>query len=419
METASTTSGREARPNSWRWLAVSVLLLMNLLNFLDRGLLSASAPALKGEFHLSNAQYGEVLAAFSLVYALMAPFAGALLDRIGLLRTVAGAVVVWSLASAGTGISRSFGGLLVARCFLGVGEAAALPCSGKGTAQYLPPSEWGFSNSAGSIAVSLGIMIAPLMVGVMAPQYGWRSPFLLSGVLGIAWVVIWWRTSMAIKPARQTDGTTRMPITRQLGDGRLRWAGAAYALVMVPYMFWLNWTTIYLVQERQISMTAANRYFAWIPPLLAVFGGFLGGALAYRWIRRGSQPLRARIRVCWICAPATLATALVPWAPSTALAIICIGVTLFFCMAVITSLNVIPVDLFGTANAGFTTAVLAFSYALLQTFVSPAIGGLLDRTSFGLVCLLLAPLPILGVSLLRGMAESSPDVTGKSAAAHG
>jgi MFS family permease len=399
---------------------VSILLLMNTLNFLDRGLLSANAPLLKSEFHLSNAQYGEMLSAFSLVYALMAPFAGALLDRIGLLRTVAGAVIVWSMASAWTGISRSFGGLLLARCFLGLGEAAALPCSGKGTALYLPSSEWGFSNSVGSIAVTLGIMTAPLLAGFMAPQYGWRSPFLLSGVLGIIWVALWWRTSTAIGPDKQMDAAPKMLIARQLRDGRLWLAGGAYALVMVPYMFWLNWTTIYLVQDRQVSMSVANRYFVWIPPLLAVFGGFLGGALAYKWIRQGTQPLCARLRVCWICAPATLATAVVPWVPSTALAILCIGITLFFCMAVITSLNVVPVDLFGTANAGFTTAVLACSYALLQTFVSPAVGGLLDRTSFGAVCPLLAAFPLLGVILLRPLAKTGPDIAGETVmAAHG
>ena len=89
-------------------------------------------------------------------------------------------------------------------------------------------------------------------------------------------------------------------------------------------------------------------------------------------------------------------------------------------MAVITSLNVIPVDLFGPANAGFTTAMLAFSYALLQTFVSPVIGGLLDRTSFGVVCVLVSVFPLAGVSLLRGLSDTNSDLDIDTAvAAHG
>lgn len=397
----NSSADHQNRAANWRWGVIIIFVFMNVVNFFDRGLLSANAPNVKGEFHLSNTQFGEMISAFSFIYALIAPFAGALLDRFGLTRTTAGAVLVWSLGSAATGITSTFRGLLLSRVVLGFGEAAALPCLGKAAALYLPPSEWGLANAVGSITVTLGITLAPLMAAFMSPKFGWRSTFLLSGALGIIWIVLWLGTSRLI-PCRVELGTLeRFRIKTMLGDRRLLGTALSYALVMVLYMFWLNWTTIYLVQARHFSATDANRYFAWIPPLLAVFGGFLSGGLAFRWIRAGMDPVSARIRVCWMSAPVTLVTAAIPWLASTPLAVFAIGLTLLFCMSVITSLNVIPVDLFGPRNAGFTTAVLACSYALMQAFVSPLIGKAIDYTGFDNLCILLSVFPLLAIGLLR------------------
>ncbi len=373
---------------------------MNVLNFFDRQLLSAGAPLIKGDFHLSNAQYGEIIALFSFVYASMALFAGALLDRIGLTATVTAAVFTWSVGSAATGLTYTFEGLLLSRMILGLGEAAALPCLSKASAIYLPSSEWGLANVVGSITVTAGIAAAPLVESVMAPRYGWRSAFVLAGALGLAWTGLWRLTSGIIRPGTGPGPMPRSPITRMLGDRRLWGTAACYALVMALYLFWLNWTTIYLVQERHFTAAEANRYFAWIPSLFAVLGGMLSGGLAFRWIRAGADPVAARMRICWLSAPMALVTALVPWLPSTRLAVAAIGLSLLFCMSAVTSLNVIPVDLFGPRNAGFTTSVLAFSYALMQTFVSPLIGKVVDRAGFAAVCVALSVFPLIGTCVL-------------------
>src|SRR5580700_2729073 len=110
-----------------RWLAVSVFLISSFLNYLDRSLLAAVAPALKTEFHLSNHEYGQVVSAFSIVYAVIAPLAGLFIDRVGLNLGATSAVLVWSIACAATGVTRTLGGLLASRTMLGVAEAAGIP----------------------------------------------------------------------------------------------------------------------------------------------------------------------------------------------------------------------------------------------------------------------------------------------------
>ena len=104
-------------------------------------MLAAVAPALKGEFNLTNHQYGQIVSVFSIIYALTAPLAGLFIDRVGLNIGAAVAVTVWSAAGAATGLTHSFRGLLATRTMLGMAEAGGIPLFGKANALYLEPRE--------------------------------------------------------------------------------------------------------------------------------------------------------------------------------------------------------------------------------------------------------------------------------------
>src|SRR5579862_7352265 len=327
------------RAVSLRWIAVTLFLLSNSLNFLDRQLLSAVAPLIQSEFRLSNTQYGQLLSGFALVYGVMAPLVGAVIDRTGLFRGAVTSVFIWSLASAVTGFTHTFRGLLLSRMGLGLGEAGALPCSSKAAAVYLDPAEWGLASTVGSVAVMMGSVSAPLLVAAMAPRYGWRSVFVLSGCLGAFWIVVWMVTDRKAPPAFEPTIQRDWPARRILGDPRLWRLALSYSLVMVFYVFWLGWTTLYLVQARHLTAVEANRHFAWIPPLFATAGGLLSGGLAFRSIRRGDEALRTRVRLAWLSAPVVLISAAVPWIASTQLAVLTIGISLLACMSIITSVN--------------------------------------------------------------------------------
>ena len=90
------TSATTSPASRLRWLAISVFVLSYGLNYLDRQLLAAVAPAVKAEFHLTNEQYGMILSVFSIVYALASPAAGLLIDRVGLNLGASLAVAAWS-----------------------------------------------------------------------------------------------------------------------------------------------------------------------------------------------------------------------------------------------------------------------------------------------------------------------------------
>jgi MFS transporter, ACS family, hexuronate transporter len=389
---------------SWlRWAAVGVFVLSTALNYLDRQLLAALAPTLKSEFQLSNAQYGEIVSVFSIVYAVMAPVAGWLIDRMGLTLIITFSMAVWSLAGIATGLTRTFGGLLGCRTALGVAEAAGIPCSGKVNGLYLAPRELALGTAFNQVGITIGSIGAPLIVAVMAPRYGWRWTFTVCGALGFLWIPLWWITARNIPPSAAQDSppARRTGIQDVLRDRRIWGLAIANMLVMTLYTLWTNWTTIYFVQQHHLTEVQANREFAWIPPIFATLGGLFGGWLAYRAIRGGAGVLSARMRVCWTASVLLLGTAAVPLMPSALLAAAAISASFFFCLSISTNLYAMPIDFFGAERAAFSVSILTCSYGLMQTFLSPLIGLMVDHLGFSIVCVTMSVLPLAGIAILR------------------
>src|ERR1035438_6987655 len=251
----------------YRWAVLAVFVLSTAINYLDRATLSALAPVLISEFHLSNAQYGLIGSAFSLTYAASAPFAGLLIDRIGLNRAISFAVGLWSCAGIATGLTSGLGGLTGCRAVLGAAEAAGIPAAGKAIHQYLRPGERALGNAVNQAGVSLGSVIAPLLATCIALRSGWRHAFVVTGVLGLAWIPVWlWVSRHA--PAAPAPGQHRAADAAMLRDRRL-WAFAlANALSMVGYFFWFFWTSKYMVDVYRLTLQQAA-WYVWIPPVFA------------------------------------------------------------------------------------------------------------------------------------------------------
>jgi ACS family hexuronate transporter-like MFS transporter len=385
----------------WPWLVIGVFVLSSALNYLDRQLLAALAPTLKGEFHLTNAQYGMILSAFSIVYTIATPPAGWFVDRVGLNRGICLALIAWSLTGSATGLVQSFEGLLVCRAMLGTFQSAGIPSAGKAIATYLQPRELAIGRSLNTIGVNLGSVAAPLAAALIAPLFGWRVVFIACGALGLLWAPLWLVTANQSRRC-DTDAVRSSPVQELLVDGRLWAVAAATALIMTVHTLWMNWTTVFLVHAHQLTELEANRQLAWIPALCGAIGGFFGGYLSYRWIGGGMDTLKARVRVGWFAGPALLITAIVPFIPSAPWAVAAIGLSLFCCTAITTNLNVIPLDLFGTRNAAFSISIVNCSYGLMQAVVSPAIGAAVDRFGFSVVCLGASLLAMAGLAVTSG-----------------
>lgn len=383
-----------------------MLVLSTALSFVDRQVLAALAPFLKDHFHLTNEGYGLVVSAFSLAYAVCAPAAGLFIDRIGL--TAGGALVVglWSAAGAATGLVGGLGGLLTCRALLGAAESGGIPATAKGFALYLEPRERAMGTALNQVGITLGMMAAPLLVGGLAAAYGWRVGFVATGLAGFVWVPLWLLTARRIPapPAEESAGAGRA-VWR---DWRLWALAAANILMMTVYSLWMNWTTVFLVTAHGLDPAAANRQFAWIPPVFASLGGLAGGWLSMRWAGAGVGLYRARFRASAIGAVLLTTTAFVPAVPGALGATALISVSFFAAVAMSANIYAMPLDLFGARPAAFAVSVLTASYGLMQTVVSPLFGRVIDQYGFGPVCVVCGLLPLAALALLAVVGRGAP-----------
>ena len=196
----------------FRWPVLAVFVLSTTINYLDRATLATLAPAVKADFHLSNAGYGWIVNAFLVTYTIAAPFAGLMVDRIGLNLAATLAVGLWSCAGIATGFTRGIAGLCACRAVLGAAEAAGIPAAGKAIHQYLKPAERALGNAANQTAVSLGMVLAPPIATWIAVRSGWRHAFVVTGALGLLWIPIW----MAAGRRSRARGRQRTAPVRRL-----------------------------------------------------------------------------------------------------------------------------------------------------------------------------------------------------------
>jgi ACS family hexuronate transporter-like MFS transporter len=391
---------------SARWWAIGVVTLASTINYLDRQILATLAIPLRAEFHLSNADYGLILSAFSITYALSAPFAGLFIDRVGLRRGLSIVVALWSAAGFSSGLAGGLRGLLFSRAALGVTQAGGIPASGKAYRLYLLPHEWAFGNAVGQIALSLGAIAAPPLATWLAIQYGWRWAFYVTGILGLFWIPLWRSTAKRAPVLEPETSVAKGEARRMLRDRRLWGLVAANVLSMTVYTLWFNWTSLYLSQVHGLTLIQIAG-LAPVPHVFAIAGGLFGGWISLRWIRQGHEAPRARRRLALVCALALLVTAAVPLAPSALWATLAISASLFWISAWSVNLYSMPLDIYGASSAAFAIAMLTSAYGWMQAFASPPIGRVIDLYGFKPVCVMVAVLPLAAYGVLMLTCGSS------------
>src|SRR6185312_10401015 len=166
---------------------LAVLTLINLFNYLDRYVVSALVPSLgRAHMGLTDFRLGTLMAGFLVVYMLAAPFFGVLGDRRSRTKSIAAGVLVWSFATALSGLARSYLQLLAARAVVGIGEAAYGTIAPAVLADYFEPSARGRVFAVFGMAIPVGAALGYVVGGLMDHAFGWRAAFLVAGLPGIA-----------------------------------------------------------------------------------------------------------------------------------------------------------------------------------------------------------------------------------------
>jgi ACS family D-galactonate transporter-like MFS transporter len=283
-----------------------LLCICVLINYVDRGNLSVAAPLLKNEFHLSSSQLGTLFAAFFTTYTAMQFVIGWLVDRYDPARILVVGFLVWSLATAATGATRTFAALFAMRLILGVGEAVALPCGSKIIALHLTERYRGFAAGAFMASLRAGNAVGTFGAGTLMAYYGWRPVFLWIGLGSLVWLPAWliWRapspghektasSSAAVQPSLNNNPAASPSLLR-IWSQRSFW-GTSLGQFCCNYLlyFMVTWLPSYLVMERHLS-TATMAKVAGAYYLMDAVAAIGTGWLQDFFIHAGSSPTLVR-----------------------------------------------------------------------------------------------------------------------------
>ncbi|MEH2921649.1 MFS transporter [Samsonia erythrinae] len=294
------------KKTSIRWWIAALMWLAIAINYIDRTVLSAAAPHLVSELHLTPEMMGFIMAAFFWSYSLLQIPAGWFADRFGQKKALGLAVGWWSVATSAMGLATGFKSLLGLRIALGIGEAAAYPSNAGIAAKWFPDKERATISGLFDSASKFGGAVAMPLIVWMIYVFDWRLTFAIIGSMGILWVIAWYfiysenpedhkKISKAevdyIRQGQvQKHGTnTERPMKwYQLLRYRNIWAMClGFFTINYTSYFFITWLPTYLVQEKGMDFIKMG-IIAALPlisgMIIEVFAGWASDKIAHKKI---------------------------------------------------------------------------------------------------------------------------------------
>jgi ACS family hexuronate transporter-like MFS transporter len=377
---------------AWRWAVAGMLFLAAILNYIDRQTLSILAPTIQQDLGLSEADYGNIANLFLVAYTVSLLVSGRLVDRIGARWGMALFITWWSCANMLTGLARSFASLGICRALLGFGEAGNWPSSTKVVAETFPASQRGVAIGFYTLGATLGATIAPVLVIVIASRFGWQGAFVVTGALGLLWVIPWLALyrrppeSLAVAPAQESmqGQAEKMSEWRRWGEVLRRrdvWLLLLGRMLTDPvWFFYQFWFAKYLFASRGLPQESLG--ITWVIFLAADIGSLGGGLLSAVWIRRGAAAPAARLWAMLLCAAVLPLSPLVALAPSVNLALIFAMLGVLAHLAWLANISALLVDLIPQRLVATAFGVVAAGSALGGMAMNEAVAYLVQNYSY-------------------------------------
>ncbi|MGH9672278.1 MAG: MFS transporter [Bryobacteraceae bacterium] len=383
------------------WTPTVAMMLVSFLSYVDRNTLALLAPVILKETGLSIEQYGWIVSAFSIAYMLGNPLWGRLLDRIGVGVGMSLAVGFWTVASVSHVAAGGFRGFAMARAALGFGEGATFPGGLRTALQTLPPSRQSRGIAIAYSGGALGALLTPLIITPVEQWWGWRAAFWFTGLLGAAWMALWWAISRSHNlRKRPAPDPAAEGLTLSWRDARLWSFLAAYALGALPLGFVLYQSSLYLSRVFGASQSLIGQVL-WIPPLGWELGYFFWGWMTDRAVRGGAPRLAAYRRLMMTNLLLGLPLAAIPFTGNFAVVLAIFFVAMFTTAGFI----IVPISyatwVYSQKYSGLIAGLAAGSWSAAVAMVMPLFGRLFDHQRYEAAFLVAALFPVAGFGIWR------------------
>ncbi len=376
-----------------RWWIVALLFGAAVLNYVDRQTLSALAPTIQRDLAMDDQAYANVVNLFLVAYTLAYLVSGRIADRLGTRASMVLFVAWWSVANMLTAAARGVGSMGVYRFALGLGEAGVWPAASKAVSEWFPARERALAIGFYTMGATIGATVAPYLVIPLATHAyaetmpavaawlgqgtGWRLAFILTGALGLAWLIPWIglyrepRRSTLISAGElaliETSAVAEDPADsaaanawswRQVLRFRGTWLLLLGRLITDPvWYFYQFWFAKYLSADRHLSQEQLK--ITWLVYGAAGVGSLLGGWWSGRLVKRGGAPAASRLRVMLGCACLMPLSPLIASAAGVNGAMALAAVTVIAALAWLINISSLVVDVVPRHSLGTVFSVVA------------------------------------------------------------
>ena len=387
-----------------RWFIAGLLLVVTLINYVDRMAISVLIQNILGDFHLDENDYGQILALFMIGYAVMYAGSGYIVDQWGTRAGMAFFVCFWSICQIFHGLTVGKWSFAVCRLGLGLAEPGSFPAATKAIGEWFPPRQRAIGVGIFNTGSVIGAAVASPLAAFVALHYGWRMAFVFTGVLGFIWLIAWLVFYQSPQHNRWLGRKERMELIDEevikksstaeflAVNGNMNWAGIlmsrpGFMLILARFLtdpviyFVMFWLPAYLEKERNFDLKMIGEY-TWIPWTVGGMGYVFGGWLSGRMMRAGWRTGKSRKIAMTVGAALLPSAILAPLVPSAALVIVAMSVVVLGHAIWVTNLMTLPTDLFPSSTVATAAGLSGMGGAIASALANWFTGSVVTHFSY-------------------------------------
>ncbi|CAZ94260.1 MFS transporter [Zobellia galactanivorans] len=399
-----------------RWKILTMIFFATTINYIDRQIIGILKPFIADDLNWSEADYGYIVTAFQIAYAIGLLSMGKFIDKHGTRLGYVWAIVVWSIAGMAHAAARGGVSFAAARFVLGIGEAANFPAAVKGIAEWFPKKERAFAAGLFNSGSTVGAILAPIVVTWITLSFGWQWAFIITGALGLIWVFFWlnYYTTPEKHPKITPEELAYIHQDNEEKDNRpsLKWIELfkykqTYAICTTRFISdWVWWFFLFWIPDF-LSKTHGVNLKDVVLPLIVIYavssiGGIGGGWLSSNFIKNGKSVNYARKTTIFICALLVLPVMLVSQIANLWVAVVFISLAAAGHQGWASNIFTIVSDVYPKNAVGSMMGLSGFTGAIGGALSAAFVGVLLESTgSYFLIFMVASSVYMLNWLILR------------------
>lgn len=406
-------------------MVVALIFFATTVNYIDRQVIGLLKPYIQDDLGWTEADYGYIVTAFQIAYGIGMIVCGRMLDKLGSKLGYSVAIIVWSLGAVLHAAARSVVGFGGARAVLGLGEAGNFPAAVKVIAEWFPKRDRAFATGVFNSGTTVGAIVAPIIVTAITLQWGWRWAFIVTGLLGFIWVIIWWllykdpdknpsvnAAELAYIHSDENGGEADDKVSEESKENTVTWRELfqhrqTYAILFSRFVtdwvwwFFLFWTPDFLNKTQGVDLKAT------VLPLIIIYfmssiGGIYGGHVSSQFIRMGHSVNFARKTTILIFALLVLPLNAVPYIDNMWIVVFIIGLATSTHQAWASNIFTIVSDVYPKQVVGSMTGISSVGGAVGGALASSFVGLILEWTgSYATIFIIASTMYLLAWLTLR------------------